>query len=379
LRRQTWFSFFHAFQAAAPGALAAMLLAGCATGPDAASTATDTETPAVDLADASTPIGESAPVEIPDESDFTLVASIFGPGSAADAGSRTGAEPDPEPAIDEGDALRTWCDAIAGDASPANAGDGVAIDLATGEAAPPPSLTELAAFLDRLAGVADDPVPYQMAAAILPLIAAEPSMRDDLAPFSPAVEQLSADEAAMCEAVATFAVAVRGRLDAGEPPREAMLVELAELVGRLRQEPMLRIGSAEICSAIRGFGDIEPLPHRLKARADQEVLIYVPLEGLDWIENRATARHGWRIRHRIELHQLSDGLVVDPGSWTDLAHDLPEPTHDTYFWVRYTIPGSDLAAGRFALKVRVEEPATGRQVERTIDLELLPERLLARE
>jgi hypothetical protein len=346
----------------------ATLSGGCASGPQA-SPASE-----VELAAAPPPVVDPEPVGIPDESDFTLVASIFGPGSAgtltpqADGGS--------EAAVDEGDALRTWCDAVAGGDSTE---DGVAIDLSVDEGTTPPSLTELAVFLERLAGVADDPVPYQMAAAILPLVAADPSMRDGLPPFAPAASQLSADEAAMCEALATFAVAVRGRLDAGESPREAMLLELSELVGRLRQEPVLKIGGAEICSAIRGFGDIEPLPHRLKARADQDVLVYVPLEGLDWIENRATERHGWRIRHRIELHQLSDGLIVDPGSWTDLAHDLPQPTRDTYFWVRYTIPGSDLAAGRFALKVRVEEPATGRQVERTIDLELLPERLLARE
>jgi hypothetical protein len=359
LRRPTRFVFQCSSTLAAATILA---IGGCASGPK-------TEpTQAPDLADAAAPSIEPAPADIPSESDFTLVASIFGPGGAADA------DPASRP-VDEGDALRTWCDAVAGETTTPS---GVAVDLGTADA-PPPSLAELAAFLERLAAVADDPVPYQMAAAILPLVAADPLLGDGLTPYTPAADQLSTDEVAMCEALSTFAAAVRGRLDGGEVPREALLLELSDLVARLRQEPDLRIAGAEICSAIRGFGDIEPLPHRMKARADQDVLVYVPLEGLDWIENAATARYGWRIRHRIELHQISDGLVVDPGVWTDLAHDLPEPTRDTFFWVRYTIPGSDLAAGRFALKVRVEEPATGRQVERTIELELLPERMLARE
>ena len=374
MRRPSWYS------SCRPSSLAAgvaVILAGCATGPASESATGPGSGEGATLAAASEPPAiEPVAAGIPSEADFTLVASIFG--SAGSDAEMSPAGSDERP-VDEGEALRTWCDAVAGDENPDQAhATGVAVDLSSGEAAPP-SLAELAVFLERLAGVADDPVPYQMAAAILPLVAADASLGDGLGPFAPDAAQLSTDEAAMCEALATFAVAIRGRLDAGEPPREALLVELSDLVGRLRQEPMLRIGSAEICSAIRGFGDIEPLPHRLKARADQEVLVYVPLEGLDWIENAATARHGWRIRHRIELHQLSDGLVVDPGRWTDLAHDLPEPTRDTFFWVRYTIPGSDLAAGRFALKVRVEEPTTGRQVERTIDLELLPERLLARE
>ncbi len=357
-------SRFVLHRSSAVAVLSILVVGGCASGPKA----DPTSDPELAGADA-TPI-EPAPATIPTESDFKLVASIFGPGGVADTDADSGETP-----VDEGDALRTWCDAVSGETTSEH---GVAVDLLNSDA-PPPSLAELAAFLERLAAVADDPVPYQMAAAILPLVAADASLGDGLTPYRPAAEQLSTEEVAMCEALATFASAIRGRLDAGELPREALLFELSELVGRLRQEPELRIVGAEICSAIRGFGDFEPMPHRLKARADQDVLVYVPLEGLDWIRNAATARHGWRIRHRIELHQLSDGLIVDPGSWTDLAHDLPEPTRDTYFWVRYTIPGSDLAAGRFALKVRVEEPATGREVERTIELELLPERLLARE
>jgi hypothetical protein len=361
LRRPSRFVFH---RSSAFAVLATLVVGGCASGPkpDPSSDA--------ELAVADSPSIEPAPATIPTESDFKLVASIFGPDGVAQADADS-----EEPSVDEGDALRTWCDVVAGEETGEN---GIAVDLMA-PGAPPPSLAELAAFLERLAAVADDPVPYQMAAAILPLVAADASLGEGLTTFQPAAEQLSTEEVAMCEALATFASAVRGRLDAGDLPREALLFELSELVGRLRQEPELRIGGAEICSAIRGFGDFEPMPHQLKARTDQDVLVYVPLEGLDWIRNAATARHGWRIRHRIELHQLSDGLVVDPGSWTDLAHDLPQPTRDTYFWVRYTIPGSDLAAGRFALKVRVEEPATGREVERTIELELLPERLLARE
>ncbi len=368
MRRPSWHPFLRSSAPKVTAIVAATLLAGCATGRRADSPSE------VAGAEGSTLTEGTGSTRIPEESDFVLAASIFPSG----AGSDTGGDPD----SDAGTSIENRESLVTGD-DLADAGStdarGVAVDLTASHEAAPPSLGDLADFLERLAGSADDPVPYQMAAAILPLIAADPSLQSGLAPFTPATTQLSADEAAMCEALATFAVAVRGRLDAGEPPREAMLAELAALVDELRQEPMLRIGSAEICSAIRGYGDIEPLPHRMKARADQEVLVYVPLEGLDWIENRATARHGWRIRHRIELHQVSDGLVIDPGSWTDLSHDLPEPTRDTYFWVRYTVPGSDLAAGRFALKVRIEEPSTGRQVERTIELELLPERLLARE
>lgn len=275
--------------------------------------------------------------------------------------------------------------AASGDAATATVVDpeGVTVSLPAGPEGGstdlPMSLQAISEQLHRLAATADDPLPLELVAAVMLLAAEDPAALDDLPIAAEARSQLMADEIETREAFAAFARAVRARLDDGESWRSVLVPELAELANRLRNEPDLRIGDADICSAIRAYGDVDRLPHRLSARVDREVLVYVPLEGLDWIEDSAGGRFRWQLRHRLELHQLSDGLVIDPGSWTMLDHALPEPTRDTFLWVRYTIPGRDLASGRYALKVRIEEPSTGRQAERTIDLDLLPERLVARE
>lgn len=262
--------------------------------------------------------------------------------------------------------------------------DGIAVSMDTGPDAArgveTASLEAIAEQLHRLAATADDPIPLELVSAMLLLAADDP---DALAALPIAGEvrgQLMADEIETREAVADFARAVRLRAEGGEVFREALVAELTVLADRLRNEPGLRIGDADICSAIRGFGDVDRLPHRLPARVDRDVLVYVPVEGLDWIEDAATGKHRWRLRHRIELHQLADGLVIDPGSWSLIDHALPQPTQDTYFWIRYTIPGLDLASGRYALKLRIEETgAEPRQAERTIEIDLLPERLVSRE
>ena len=102
------------------------------------------------------------------------------------------------------------------------------------------------------------------------------------------------------------------------------------------------------------------------------MLVYVPLEGLEWTEVPDSGLQRWRVRYQIELHQVSDGLVVMPGEWETIERALPRPIHDTHFWARCVIPGESLAAGRYTLKVRVEDLANQALAEQSLPLELLP-------
>ncbi len=317
---------------------------------------------------------------IPDAEDFAgLVAVNIFPSQDESDTVATAAEVDASAAEAEADAAPETDVTIVADEAPA--GIPVSIDLGDGavDGMETVSLEAIAGQLHRLAAVAEDPIPFELVSAMLLMAADDPDALASLPIASEVEGQLMADEIETRDAFADFARAVGSRANEGEALRDVLVAELTSLTDRLRNGPDLRIGDADICEAIRGFGDVDRLPHRLSARIDREVFVYVPLEGLDWTEDTATGRHRWQIRHRIELHQLSDGLVIDPGSWSNLDHALPQPTRDTYFWIRFTIPGRDLASGRYALKVRVEEPSTGRQAERTIEIDLLPERLVSRE
>ena len=108
------------------------------------------------------------------------------------------------------------------------------------------------------------------------------------------------------------------------------------------------------------------------------MLVYAELDGLRWSPAAQSRKVGWEIEYRLELHQLADDLVIDPGVLTRQSHALDEPVEDTFFWIRYTLPAADLKAGKYALKLWVREPGTSREVEKSIPIELLPERMLIR-
>ena len=94
MRRPSRFVFH---RSSAFAVLANLVVGGCASGPKA-DPSSDAE-----LAVADSPSIEPAPATIPTESDFKLVASIFGPDGVAQADADS-----EEPSVDEGDALRTW-------------------------------------------------------------------------------------------------------------------------------------------------------------------------------------------------------------------------------------------------------------------------------
>lgn len=235
---------------------------------------------------------------------------------------------------------------------------------------------ELQAALSSLAATADDPTPYELAAALLPLIAV-PELVDGTYPeYAPRIEDLASDEETLVLGTAHFASAVRRRLDAGEAPTVVIASELERLQENLQDDHGLRISTVALCSAIRGFGDFDEMPVRLPTRADRDALVYIALDGLDWQASPTGGDHRWQIDHRIELRQLSDGFVVDPGRWTVQSHSLSSPSRDSFLWVRIRLPIADLSAGRYGLKVRVREPSTGREAEQSLMLELVPPRLL---
>ena len=243
-------------------------------------------------------------------------------------------------------------------------------------ASPMLEVAALQATLSELAANADDPTPYELAAALLPLVAV-PELVDGTYPeYAPRIGDLSSGEELLVLGTADFASTVRTRLDAGESPMVVLASEIERWKEGLREDAGLRISTVALCSAIRGFGDFDEMDPRLPTRADRDALVYVALDDLDW-EAVDDGMHRWRIDHRIELRQLSDGFVVDPGRWTTQTHALPEPSRDAFFWVRIRLPIEDLSAGRYGLKIRVREPSTGREVERSLNLELVPPRMLS--
>ena len=319
-----------------------------------------------------------APVEVateddrlPNTADLALLSQIDGSGLAWDA-DQASSDPTPsaEPAESDSDVEADENDTaeetliLARNASSSTEPEAITLPVAA-----------LQSMLSELAATADDPTPYELAAALLPLVAVPELLEGAYPEYAPRIADLSSEEETLVLGSAEFASAVRRRIDAGETPAAVITSELERFQSGLRNDDGLRMPTVALCSAIRGFGDFDQMPDRLPTRVDRDALIYVALDGLDW-QQLENGTHRWQVDHRIELRQLSDGFVVDPGRWAVQTHALPAPSRDAFFWVRIRLPISDLSAGRYALKVRVREPSSGREVDRSLDLELVPARLL---
>jgi hypothetical protein len=254
--------------------------------------------------------------------------------------------------------------------------DRIAVAIAEDDPPVAPDLRRIQAMLRRLAAEADDPVPYHLAASILPVIGMKGSAEVEPGPFLVPESELDGEEAAMLGEVAAFATGLRTRIDAGESTRTVLLEELDGLLDRLERGSRLTIAVAELCREVRGAGDYELLPRVFASGRPQEVLIYVDLNGEEWNEIDG-GEWEWAVDWKLELHQISDRSIADQTDWNRQQTRRAYPVDDNYLLIRYTIPAEDLASALYVLKVRFREPGTKRETETGIQFQLVPRRTIA--
>lgn len=266
--------------------------------------------------------------------------------------------------------------ATASSENEAAGGELIEVAIAEGDAEVAADLEGIQAMLRRLAAEADDPVPYHLAASMLPIIGLKGSADAEPDPFLVPEAELDGEEAVMLGEVATFATGLRTRIDAGESTRAVLLEELEGLLERLERGSRLTIAVAELCREVRGAGDYQLLPRVFASGRPQEVLIYVDLNGEEWTEIDG-GEWEWAVDWKLELHQVSDQSVADQTDWNRQQTRRAYPVDDNYLLIRYTIPAEDLASALYVLKVRFREPGTKRETETGIQFQLVPRRTIA--
>ena len=300
---------------------------------------------------------------VPRPGTVPLNASAIRPGEIDDAAS-VSSNPD---------GLAATAASDSGDASDAEL---IGVAIVPAEVDATPDLQKIQATLRRLAAEADDPVPYHLAASILPVIGLKGSAEAEADPFLVPEADLDGEEAAMLGEVAAFATGLRARIDAGEPTKTVLLEELDALLERLERGSRLTIAVAELCREVRGAGDYELLPRVFASGQPQEVLIYVDLEGEEWTEIDG-GEWEWAVDWKLELHQVSDRSIADQTGWNRQQTRRAYAVDDNYLLIRYTIPAEDLASALYVLKVRFREPGTNRETETGIQFQLVPRRTIA--
>ena len=172
----------------------------------------------------------------------------------------------------------------------------------------------------------------ELVRAMLPVLAID-RVGGEVPAFAPGSTDLLPEETQILEATSAFARTVRRELAEGSRPARDPDGESHAVLEGIRNDSGMRLGRVELCRSISGFGDIEASPRRFAARTDHDILIYAELEGLDWT-SRPQGGVGWELRYRLELHQLSDGMLLDPGVERVAMDVLDAPITENFFWIR---------------------------------------------
>jgi hypothetical protein len=144
---------------------------------------------------------------------------------------------------------------------------------------------------------------------------------------------------------------------------------LLDLADRLRAQADLVIPTLSICTKVDGFGVYEPIePARFTAMKEHPVIVYCE------VQNFASQLNGkklWetRLSQEVVLYTES-GLPV----WQDKTENIPDLArnrrHD-FFVVKKTKFPSNIAIGRYLLKVTIVDQQASRVAEATIPVQFV--------
>jgi len=146
-----------------------------------------------------------------------------------------------------------------------------------------------------------------------------------------------------------------------------MLAEKAEPAAA--EVASIRIGEMKLCTSVSGFGVYEPFKKDvfLAGRANK-MIVYLELDGYT-SELGAKGQHVVRLTQELELYDDA-GLVVWRQQPESLRDEARRERRDFFTCQMVELPAR-LTVGKFYLKARVIDEATGHRAERSIPLEVV--------
>ncbi len=141
---------------------------------------------------------------------------------------------------------------------------------------------------------------------------------------------------------------------------------LMEMADRLRGQADLMIPSVALCTAVRTFGEYDPIdPPRFAAGKGQEVILYCEVENFSSIVD---AQQLWQTKLTQEtVLYTENGMAV----WSDKTKEIEDLSrrrrHDFFVVKKMRIP-ANLAVGRYFLKVTIVDQQINRVAEATLPI-----------
>jgi hypothetical protein len=139
---------------------------------------------------------------------------------------------------------------------------------------------------------------------------------------------------------------------------------LLEMSDRLRSQADLTIPTVSLCTAVRTYGQYDPIdPARFPAGKEKEVILYCEIENFS---SQLDDKQMWTTRLTKEAVLYTEaGMPV----WSDKSETINDVSrhrrHDFFIVKKLRIPGN-LPVGRYLLKVSVVDQQVSRVAEATV-------------
>ena len=149
-----------------------------------------------------------------------------------------------------------------------------------------------------------------------------------------------------------------------------MLSSIDALREELNQEPPLTIAEAQLCLRVKGFGDFTPFSaNRFLAMEEQKAIVYIELENYT---SEPTNTQEWKteLSQELSIYAERDGLLVWSEPWQRVVDTSKRQRSDFFTAQSIQFPRA-LTVGKYYLKIRLRDEATGALAEHSIPFEMV--------
>lgn len=210
----------------------------------------------------------------------------------------------------------------------------------------------------------------------LMLIAATSIVSPDRSIDSRGIASLSERDRELLAEMQSFFATLGSELPSADDAEGVLRSAVADLQQALDRKPPFIMADATLCTRVRGFGDYDMFDRlSFLAHKQQKVIVYVELENFTSTLNQ---QQQWvtELAQELVIYSAHDGLPVWSEAWQSVV-DVTRNKRQDFFTVQLVTLPEALSVGRYHLKVRMRDEATGAMAERSIAFEMVADPRMA--
>lgn len=191
-----------------------------------------------------------------------------------------------------------------------------------------------------------------------------------------ALPGLTDREREMLGAFQDFFLKLGEKLDGSEEADAAIMTALQDLQSNIVKAPTLTIPASALCTAVEGFGKYRPFAaNRFLAHSGQQMVVYVEIGDFTCKQNKV-GQWVTELAQQLIIYSDRDGIPVWREEWLPVVDTANKPRQDFYTTQLIAIPDA-LSVGKYQLKIRLRDEATGAEAEHSIEFEMVADPKLA--